>query len=261
MKRVTVRVYGPLNDFLPARRRQAAFAHAFEGRESVKDLVEGLGVPHPEVDLILVNGEPAAFDRAVQDGNRIAVFPRFECLDVGDVTLVRPPFEARGFVLDGHLGRLARYMRLIGLDAEYRADASDGDIAELAAHGERIVLTRDRGLLKRRVISHGYWMRATAPREQLVEVLRRFGPTLAPFTRCLRCNTELREVPKSSVESKLEPRTRTYYQRFHECPGCHRIYWAGSHWQRLTRLVETARLVQHQAAARPETAHRAEPAR
>jgi len=242
MKNVIVRVYGPLNDFLPPGRRQVAFAHAFEGRESVKDLVEGLGIPHPEVDLILVNGEPEAFDGLVQEGNRIAVCPRFECVDVSDVTLLRRPLEALRFVLDGHLGKLARYMRLIGLDAEWRADAIGDDIAERAAREGRIVLTRDRGLLKRRVVSHGYWMRTTAPRQQLVEVLRRFGPTLAPFTRCLRCNTELCEVPKSSVESKLEPRTREYYQRFHECPGCHRIYWAGSHWQRLTQLVERTKL-------------------
>lgn len=242
MKQVTVRVYGPLNDFLPPGRQRAAFAHAFEGRESVKDLVEGLGIPHPEIDLILVNGEPVAFDYVVQDANRIAVFPRFESVNIDDVTCVRPPHEALRFVLDGHLGKLARYMRLVGLDAECRVDASDDDIAELAVRDGRIVLTRDRGLLKRRVVSHGYWMRATAPRQQLVEVLHHFGPPLAPFTRCLRCNTELREVPKSSVESRLEPRTRQYYQRFHECPGCHRIYWAGSHWHRLTQLVERARL-------------------
>jgi len=242
MKQVTVRAYGPLSDFLPPGRQQAAFAHAFEGRESVKDLVEGLGIPHPEIDLILVSGEPVAFDYVVQDGNRIAVFPRFESVNIDGVTFVRPPPEALRFGLDGHLGKLARYMRLVGLDAECRVDASDDDIAELAVRDGRIVLTRDRGLLKRRVVSHGYWMRATAPRQQLVEVLHRFGPTLAPFTRCLRCNTELREVPKSSVESRLEPRTRQSYQRFHECPGCRRIYWAGSHWQRLPRLVESTRL-------------------
>ena len=182
MKNVTIRVYGPLNDFLPPGRLQAAFAQAFEGHDSVKDLVEGLGIPHPEVDLILVNGEPGAFDYVVRDGDRIAVFPRFECIDVGDVTLVRPPLEVLRFVLDGHLGKLARYMRLIGLDAECRVDASDDGIAELAVRDGRIVLTRDRGLLKRRVVSHGYWMRPTAPRQQFVEILRRVGPTLAPFT-------------------------------------------------------------------------------
>jgi len=182
MKNVTIRVYGPLNDFLPPGRLQAAFAQAFEGHDSVKDLVEGLGIPHPEVDLILVNGEPGAFDYVVRDGDRIAVFPRFECIDVGDVTLVRPPLEVLRFVLDGHLGKLARYMRLIGLDAECRVDASDDGIAELAVRDGRIVLTRDRGLLKRRVVSHGYWMRPTAPRQQFVEILHRFGPTLAPFT-------------------------------------------------------------------------------
>jgi len=182
MKNVTIRVYGPLNDFLPPGRLQAAFAQAFEGHDSVKDLVEGLGIPHPEVDLILVNGEPGAFDYVVRDGDRIAVFPRFECIDVGDVTLVRPPLEVLRFVLDGHLGKLARYMRLIGLDAECRVDASDDDIAELAVRDGRIVLTRDRGLLKRRVVSHGYWMRPTVPRQQFVEILHRVGPTLAPFT-------------------------------------------------------------------------------
>ncbi|MGB7218780.1 MAG: Mut7-C RNAse domain-containing protein [Vicinamibacterales bacterium] len=243
MKQVTVRVYGPLNDFLPPGRQQGAFAHVLKGRTSVKDFLEGLGIPHPEMDLILVNGEPVAFDYVVQDGNRIAVFPRFESVNIDDVTLVRPPHEALRFVLDGHLGKLARYLRLVGLDAEYCVDASDDDIAELAVRDGRIVLTRDRGLLKRRVVSRGHWIRATAPRQQLVEVLRRFGPTLAPFTRCLRCNTELREVPQSLVESRLESRTREYYQRFHECPGCHRIYWAGSHWRRLTRLVEGTRAV------------------
>ena len=111
MKQVMVRVYGPLNDFLPPGRQWSAFAHAFEGHESVKDVLEGLGIPHPEMDLILVNGEPVAFDDVVQNGNRIAVFPRFESVNIDEVTLVRPPLEALRFVLDGHLGKLARCER------------------------------------------------------------------------------------------------------------------------------------------------------
>ena len=252
MKHVSVRAYGPLNDLLPPLRQQTAFGHAFEGRESVKDLIEGLGIPHPEIDLILVDGEPVAFDYIVEDGDRIAVFPRFESINIDEVTKVRSPVSSLRFLLDGHLGKLSRYMRLVGLDAECPADAADADLAALAARDRRIVLTRDRGLLKRRAVSRGYWVRATLPHRQLIEVLHRFDPSLAPFTRCLRCNTELREVAKSSIESKLEPRTREYFHRFDECPGCHRVYWAGSHWERLTRIVESVRQLRCPAASGSE---------
>jgi uncharacterized protein with PIN domain/sulfur carrier protein ThiS len=236
-------VYGSLNDFLPAHRRQVTWPHVVDGHSSVKDLIESLGVPHPEIDLILVNGVSVPFDYLVQGRDRIAVFPRFMIFDIGPLTRVRPrPLETVRFVADVHLGKLARHLRLVGLDTAYRADANDAALADLADREGRILLTRDQGLLKRRSVSHGYFIRDTHPHRQLVEVLRRFGPLdLQPFSRCLRCNNVLRAVPKSAVDAALLPRTRQHYDRFEACSGCGRIYWKGSHWKRLKHAIDAAR--------------------
>ena len=243
MIEVTVRVYGPLNDFLPAHRRQVTWTHGVDGHPSVKDVIESLGVPHPEIDLILVNRISVPFDYAVQSTDRIAVYPRFVTFDIATLTRVRPrPLDTVRFVVDVHLGKLARHLRLIGLDTAYRADADDAALAELADREGRILLTRDQGLLKRRMVARGYFIRDTDPHGQLVEVLRRFGPLdLQPFSRCPRCNELLRAVPKSAVEAALLPRTRQHYDRFEACSGCGRIYWEGSHWKRLKRLIDAAR--------------------
>ncbi|PYR25261.1 MAG: twitching motility protein PilT [Acidobacteria bacterium] len=242
MKRATIRAYGPLNDFLPSGRRQADVTVAFAGRTSVKDLLEGIGVPHPEIDLVLRNREPVAFDCAVDDGDRIAAFPRFHAVDIAGVTRVRPrPLASVRFVLDGHLGKLARRLRLVGRDAICPAGAVDAELANLADREGRILLTRDRALLKRRVVTHGAFIRETDAHQQLVEVIQRFGPfEIAPFSRCLRCNTELREVPKSLVELSVPPRTRLQHDRFQRCLGCGRIYWQGSHWKRLACAIDAA---------------------
>ena len=243
MIEVTVRVYGSLNDFLPAHRRQVTWPHVVDGHASVKDLIESLGVPHPEIDLILVNGRSVPFDYLAQRADRIAVFPQFMNFDIGTLSRVRPrPLDTVRFLADVHLGKLARHLRLIGLDTVYRTDVDDAALAELADREGRILLTRDLQLLKRRRVAHGYFIRETQPHRQLVEVLRRFGPLdLQPFSRCLRCNDLLREVRKSTIDAALLPRTRRHYDRFEACSGCGRIYWKGSHWKRLTHAIEAAR--------------------
>jgi uncharacterized protein len=239
VKQVTIRVYGPLNDFLPPGERQRDLACAFEGRASVKDVIERFGVPHPEIELVLVNGTSVGFERPAEDGDRVAAFPRFTTLDVAELTAVRPePLAAVRFVLDGHLGRLARHLRLMGLDTAYRTDAGDEDLAAQSAAEDRILLTRDVGLLKRNLVRHGYFVRDTKPRRQLLEVLRRVEPlTLAPFSRCLECNAELRAASKSELDETLAPRTRLHFDEFQACPGCGRVYWKGSHWSRLSEVV------------------------
>jgi uncharacterized protein with PIN domain len=243
MIEVTVRVYGPLNDFLPACRRQASWRRVVDGHPSVKDVVEGVGVPHPEIDLLLVNGLSVGFDYVIRSGDRIAVFPRFVTFDVGTETRVRPqPLEKVRFVVDVHLGKLARRLRLAGLDTAYDDEADDAALADLAAREGRILLTRDVRLLMRRLVAHGYFIRETHPQRQLVEVLRRFGPRdLRPFSRCLRCNDLIREVPKSAVAAALPPKTREHYHHFEMCSGCSRVYWKGSHWMRLKHAIEAAR--------------------
>jgi uncharacterized protein len=242
VRRITVRVYGSLNDFVPPERRHVGWSYAVEGGASVKDVIEGFGVPHPEVDLILVNGKSVAFEYGVQDADRIAVFPRFQAIDVSTVTRVRRQLpDPIRFVLDIHLGKLARHLRLAGLDTVYRRDARDHELAEIACREQRILLTRDRGLLKRGIIVHGYFVRETVSYRQLVEVLARFGPLpLAPFSRCLRCNAGVVEVPKSAVEARLGERTRRTFAQFHQCSGCGQVYWRGSHWRELVRILDTA---------------------
>jgi uncharacterized protein with PIN domain len=243
MTEVTVRAYGPLNDFVPPHRRQVPWRHSVDGHPSVKDLVESLGIPHPEIDLILVNGASVAFDHIIRGGDRIAVFPQFMALDVTMLTRVRPlPLAVIRFVADVHLGKLARRLRLAGLDTAYRNDADDAALAEVADREGRILLTRDRGLLMRRAVTHGYFIRETNPHGQFVEVLRRFGPIdLQPFSRCLRCNHILHKVSKSAVDAALQPRTRAHYDQFETCSECGRVYWRGSHWKRLRRAIDAAR--------------------
>jgi uncharacterized protein with PIN domain len=235
-------VYGPLNDFLRPERRQVTSSHAVDGHPSVKDVIERLGVPHPEIDLILVNGCSVPFGHVVRDGDRIAVFPRFAAIDIESVTHVRPlPLATVRFAADVHLGKLARRLRLVGLDTAYESGITDATLVDLAGREGRILLTRDQGLLKRRGVSHGYFVRETRPHGQLVEVLQRFGPAdVQPFSRCLRCNGGLRQVPKSEVAESLPPRTRRHYDRFHTCDRCGRIYWRGSHWKRLQQAVDAA---------------------
>jgi hypothetical protein len=240
VNRVSLRFYAELNDLLPPSRRQRTVAHSFEGRLAVKDLIEALGVPHTEVELIVANGESVDMRYQVQDGDWIGVYPPFRSIDISAIERVRPPWprEPR-FILDAHLGRLAAYLRLLGFDTLYRNDSADGELARHSSEEGRILLTRDPGLLKRSIVTHGYWIRATAPAEQLVEVVRRFDlhDRVAPFRRCLRCNSLLEPIAKKQVIERLPPRTRTVFEEFWICRSCDQVYWKGSHYERMSQLV------------------------
>ena len=238
------RFYEELNDFLPATRRKRDFDHAFLSRSSIKDMIEALGVPHTEVDLILVNGRSVDFSYIVQDGDRISVYPVFESFDITPLLRLRPrPLRKTRFVLDIHLGKLAKYLRMLGFDTLYRNDYEDAALAELASCDGRILLTRDQGLLKRRIITHGYYVRDVRPRRQLVEVLRRFDlyRAVRPFRRCLGCNGLLEVVEKEQIENRLELNTRRYFDDFWMCGDCGQIYWKGSHYQRMQDLLREVR--------------------
>jgi hypothetical protein len=235
------RFYEELNDFLPPSRRKVSFPHTFTGRNAVKDMIEALGVPHTEVDLILVNGRSVDFSYIVQDGDRISVYPVFESFDITPLLRLRPrPLRISRFILDVHLGRLARYLRLLGFDTLYRNNFDDAELAHLASKEWRILLTRDRGLLKRNSITHGYYVRETDPRRQLQEVLARFDlyRSVQSFQRCTHCNGLLETVAKEQIWNRLEPNTRRYFDQFWMCGGCQRIYWKGSHYVHMQRLVE-----------------------
>ncbi len=235
-----VRFYGELNDFLPPDRRGRLVAHRFDVSPSVKDAIESIGVPHPEVELVVVNSQPVDFSYVLKSGDFVSVYPAFHSIDLGSLPRLRPRLEGEPrFVLDVHLGRLAAYIRLLGFDALYRNDFTDAEVAAVAAREQRIVLTRDRGLLKRNDVTYGYWIRHTQPRKQLIEILRRFdlAPRADLFTRCLVCNAKLERVEKSVIESRVPPRTVERFQDFHLCPSCGRVYWKGSHYHRMLKLI------------------------
>lgn len=237
-------MYAELNDFLAPDVRGTMMQRPFREHQTVKDVVEAAGIPHTEVDLIVVNGEPVDFTYRPTSGDRLAVYPVFERLDIGSINRLRPhPLRNVRFVVDVHLGRLARLLRLLGFDARWENDLDDEALASLAAAEHRIVLTRDRGLLKRRTVTHGLFVRSERPLDQVVDVVRRLdlADRLAPFSRCLRCGDELADVTKAEVIDRLEPLTREHYDEFRRCVSCGQIYWRGSHHDRLTRLVDQIR--------------------
>jgi uncharacterized protein len=239
----TLRVYGELNDFLPPADRQTTLLVSFDRGTTVKDFIEAQGVPHTEIDLVLVNGESVEFGRPIGDGDRVAAYPVFEALDVAPVTRVRPePLRVIRFVLDVHLGRLARYLRLAGFDTLYDREAGDERLAELSRAEHRVLLTRDQGLLKRRVVTHGYCVRSTSPSRQLGEVMSRFDlrRLVLPFSRCTVCNGVLAAADRSDVAAEVPERSRERYAEFLRCPTCRRVYWRGSHLPRLEQILATA---------------------
>jgi uncharacterized protein with PIN domain len=243
MHRATLRFYGDLTDFLPPARKGASFEQELFGAPSVKDVIESLGVPHPEVGLVLANGDSVDFEWSVSAGARVSVFPAFTTIDVGRVSRVRPELPERlRFVLDVHLGKLARYLRMAGFDALWHRDARDDELARSSASECRVLLTRDVGLLKRREVIHGSWIRATDPARQLTEVAVRYrlARHASPFSRCVRCNVALRPVPKDEVAASLPERVRAGQDSFQRCSSCGRVYWAGTHVRRMRRILEAA---------------------
>ncbi len=244
MPEAEFRFYAELNDFLPADRRQVAARQAFEGTPAVKDTIEAIGVPHTEIDVILVDGRSVDFAYRLRGGERVSVYPVFERFDVASVTRLRPaPLRVTRFIADVHLGTLARYLRLLGFDTVWERDLDDVQIIERARSGQRIILTRDRGLLKDGRVTHGYWLRNTEPQKQLAEVVRALDlpAALRPYSRCMQCNGVLRDASPAEVAGDVPRSVLEEHRKFSSCEGCGRVYWAGSHRRRLDEIVKGVR--------------------
>ena len=240
-----VRFYAELCDFLSPARSGGRIVHTFGKPGSVKDIIESYGVPHTEVEIILVNGASVDFGHQVRDGDRVSVYPVFETFDISTLVRVRPrPLRKTRFVLDVHLGKLARRLRLLGFDCHYRRDASDDELVTVSTQQQRILLTRDLGLLKRKAVTHGSFVRHIDPREQVKEVVQRFqlAGEIAPFTRCLACGGWLKDVAKADIEQQLPPMTRQLYEEFRRCDACGKLYWRGAHHRHLAEMVAEARV-------------------
>lgn len=236
MLNVTLRFYGDLGDLISPNKSQRTVTRRLPGPTSVKDLIEGCGVPHTEVDLILIDGESVNFSELIQDGEHISVYPFFSSIELPDAErLQKPKLPNTRFLADVNLGKLARYLRMAGFDTAYRNDAEDEELIEQMLEENRALLTRDRDLLMYKVVQHGYLPRSDDAAEQLEEVLRRFDlfDDVKPYTRCPNCNGVLQSVSKEDVMDQLEPLTKRHFDDFAQCSDCGQVYWAGSHRRRL----------------------------
>jgi uncharacterized protein len=239
---VRLRFHGDLNVFLGSKTGHELIERRLAEKTSIKDVVESCGVPHPEVDLILVDEQPVGFDHTVANDAKAEVFP-VESPGTFPTEKRLQTIDITRFVADGHLGRLSRNLRLLGFDVAYSQNADDRQLLEVMVRENRALLTRDRRLLMHSIVQHGYCPRSQNADEQTIEVIRRFdlAELIAPFTRCLRCNAPLEEAAKAEIIDKLEPLTKIYYDQFRRCPDCKKIYWSGSHFSKLQKRIEEIR--------------------
>lgn len=240
-KKAILRFYEELNDFLPPDKKKRPFTYQFFGLPAIKDVIEALGIPHVEVGLIVANGLSVDFGYHLKSGDNISIYPVFESPDVNSQTKVTPaPLQDTKFILDVHLGKAAKNLRMLGFDTLYRNDFDDPEIIDIAERENRIILTRDKALLKNGKVTHGYWVRSERPMKQVVEIIKRFNlyAKIEPFKRCMSCNGLIKEVEKEAVIDRLEPKTKKYYDEFFICTSCNKIYWKGSHLERMEDTIK-----------------------
>ena len=246
MAEITLTFHGNLPELLARRLAGSPLVrHILERLASVKDVVESFGIPHPEIGMLTINGRMSGFDALVVERDHIEIWPLTPPCDVLTPTILRPePLTGIIFMVDINVGKLAGLLRMAGIDTLYDPDLTDGDLAETAAVEKRILLTRDRSLLKRRNVAFGHLVRETEPRKQWLEIIQLYGLAgmLQPFSRCLRCNGQLVPVDKETILHQLEPLTIKYYDLFHRCTACGQVYWPGSHRERMD--ADLATLVQ-----------------
>lgn len=241
MAKATFKLHGALNFFLPPKKQHTLITMNFDWRGSLKDMLEAIGPPHPEVELVTVNGASVAWDYIMQDSDHVEAYPLFDALKIPDKVRLIPPYPGRPrFILDTHLGKLAGYLRMMGFDTLYRNDYEDDVLAQVSHDEQRIVLTRDVGVLKRGIVVYGYFVRHTDPRQRIHEINQRYNLAdyVQPFKHCMRCNGLLVSADKDSVRAEIPEDTAEFYDEFHRCQSCQRIYWKGSHYTKLTCLID-----------------------
>ncbi|MGB7338611.1 MAG: Mut7-C RNAse domain-containing protein [Phototrophicaceae bacterium] len=241
MNHATFTFHDSLNYFLARRQKYQTINQKFNWHRAIKDMIEAIAPPHPEIELIVVNGKSVGWDYVVQDGDHVDVYPDFEAVKLQGKIRLLPPYHGRPkFILDTHLGRLAAYLRMMGFDTLYENDYDDDVLAEISATEHRILLTRDLGVLKRGIVIYGYFVRNTDPYERLLEISERYklADAIEPFGRCMTCNGTLHTIEKESVRDLVEADTYANFDDYHQCQSCQKIFWKGSHYEKMQRLID-----------------------
>lgn len=233
--------HGALNYFLPHRQKNKTVTHEFEWRSSIKDMIESIAPPHAEIELVVVNGISVAWSYSVKNGDIIDVYPNFEAVDLPQKVRLIPLYHGKPkFILDTHLGRLAAYLRMMGFDTLYENDYADDVLADVSAKENRILLTRDLGVLKRGIVTYGYFVRNTNRRERLLEISARYdlAKHIEAFGRCMTCNGDLATVDKETVRESVSGNTYDSFDKFQQCQSCQKIFWKGSHYDKMQVLID-----------------------
>ncbi len=241
MYRVSLYFYSALNNYLSFDKRNKEFEITYKSRRSVKDLIESVGVPHTEVDVILVNDKSVDFSYILKDGDRVSVYPLGEPIDMNNIKHLKTPFLKFKFVVDVHLGKLAKYLRLLGLDTIYEKNLKQDELIRKALEEERILITRNRNLLKKKNISYAILINSTCPEKQVEELFDRYDLSkhCKPFSRCMDCNTALEPIAKDEVLDRIPPKVKERCQDFVICWNCDKIFWKGTHFENMSEFIKS----------------------
>lgn len=240
LKNIHFRCYAELNDFLPEKQKYKQFQYGLKTPITVGEAIESLGIPFSEIDLILVNSQTVSLGHQLQENDYVSVYPTFETLDISSLKDAhKPPLRVTRFILDAHLGKLAKYLRMLGFDTLFRNDFEDSEIIEISVREKRIILTRDKHLLNSKKVSHGYYVRSTEKHKQLREVVQKFDlcSQFKSFSRCMTCNAELIPKKKHEIENQVPPDVAEVFKEFYYCASCMKVYWKGSHFKRMESLI------------------------
>ena len=239
IKNITIRCFAELNDFLPAEKRQKSFSLSVKEPVTISEVIQMLGIPLSEVDLVTVNSKPVSRSYKLLDKDIMSVYPTFETFDITGIKTTRQPIRVSKFILDAHLGKLSRYLRMLGFDTLYKNDYGDDEIIAIAEEQNRIILTRDKLLLRSPQVSHGYFIRATEKHEQLIEVVKKFDlySQFKSFTRCMTCNNPLVSISKETIRNRLDENIVNSFDEFYHCSLCDKIFWKGSHFEHMEQLI------------------------
>lgn len=237
-------LHGDIPDLLNrVPERNKTIIYPLSRRASIKDILESLGIPHTEVGKIILDKKEQRFEKIAENGEHYEIHPLSPALPPTEGTILRPePFKSCcRFLVDINVGRLAGLLRMAGFDAENaNKESTTRAIAKKAVAEDRILLTRNKDLLKHRELVYARLVRNQDPDLQLREVISLYSleNLLQPFTRCISCNGLLADVKKEAIVDRLLPLTKKFFNRFRICSDCHKIYWQGSHHDRMTKKLE-----------------------
>ncbi|MFC1744959.1 Mut7-C RNAse domain-containing protein [Candidatus Riflebacteria bacterium] len=241
-KTAILRFYGELNYFLPDSVWHRPFYYSFYENPTFSDLMDSFKIPPEKIGLLLLDGEVVELSCPLKEGSRATFYPRFQNIDISEeISASKKPVVSPRFILPLNLGKLTKYLRMLGFDSICEPDFIPGKVDVLAMQEGRVLLSRSKKFAARKLYAECYVVKSEQPAIQVREVVNRFNlmPLVKYFQRCLKCNSPLKVMEKSEIYSRLLPYIRKNFNLFFICPGCDRVYWMGTHYKKMKEKIET----------------------